>query len=110
MREKNIAEVLIITQYYACSMQDANKEKLIMMLLGKTMKYFPKKNSDYDRWIGFVNSMIKGKKNDHSAHNTFLRHVTKYCDEKNRVRHGEHKKRIINIDNCGGQCECRQIF
>ena len=66
-----------------------------------------KKNiSKCGRWINFVDTSSRGKKNDHVVHDAFLNHIMDcYSDHANANAH-YLKYRIIHADNCSTQHEC----
>ena len=66
--------------------------------------------SQCNRWIAFIDTLSKGKKNDHVTYNSFLKYINKWYEQSSLVNMNEIKYKILHTDNCGNQFKCHQNF
>lgn len=66
--------------------------------------------SKCDRWIGFFDTLSKGKKNDHVAHHALLDYILSWHKTNNEINFNEIKCINVRADNCSTQHKCRQNF
>ena len=69
-----------------------------------------KRISKVDRWIAFINTLSKGKKNDHCTCNAFMKCTNEYCEQSDLIGMSTTKLKIAHAENCGNQFKCRHNF
>ena len=110
VRRKNVIVQSTIMQHFVSRtccmtgrMQNVRQQKEIEMC-------FSKKFSKCDRWIGFVDALLRGKKNNHDAHDAFLNNIVDFFRNHTNVNSHRLKYRTIHADDCGAQQKCRNNF
>ena len=63
-----------------------------------------------DRWISFIDTLARGKKNDDVSCNAFVDHIIDWHHQQPNFNFNSIDKHIIHSDNCGNQFKCRQNF
>ena len=66
--------------------------------------------SNCDRWIGFIDTLSKGKKNDYTTHHAFLDYILGWYIQNSEINIDAIKNIIVHTDNCPTQYKCRQNF
>ena len=66
--------------------------------------------SKCDQWIGFIDTLSKGKKNDYVTHHTLLDYILSWYKNNNEIDFNAIKYINIYTDNCPIQYKYRQNF